>query len=149
MGSIAMDSEGHIALGFSVSSANTDPSIRYVTRDSGDAPGTLPGGEVEVIAGGGAQTGANRWGDYSTMSVDPVAECTFWYTQEYYANTGSFDFKTRIAAFKMPDCDDGGGGGELTFYSNRGIFDGQFPDLPCEDFEEGNVAPDGIEGLLW
>jgi hypothetical protein len=105
MGSIAMDSGGNIALGYSVSSINTDPSIRYVTRESGDPPGTLPGGEVEVIAGGGAQLGSHRWGDYSTLSVDPVADCTFWYTQEYYASSGYFDFKTRIAAFKMPNCD--------------------------------------------
>ena len=104
MGSIAMDSGGNIALGYSVSSASTDPSIRYVTRESGDPLGTLPGGEVEVIAGGGAQLGSNRWGDYSTMSVDPVADCTFWYTQQYYANTNAFDFKTRITAFKMPSC---------------------------------------------
>jgi hypothetical protein len=147
MGSIAMDAEGNIALGYSVSSFSTDPSIRYVTRESGDALGTLPGGEVEMIAGGGAQVGSTRWGDYSTMSVDPVADCTFWYTQEYYANTGAFDFKTRIAAFKMPSCngveppDD-----DLTFYSDRGTFDDLFPDLPCEDFEEGNVASGGLVG---
>ena len=143
MGSIAMDSEGHIALGFSVSSSSTDPSIRYVTRESTDPPGTLPGGEVEVIAGGGAQLGSNRWGDYSTMSVDPVADCTFWYTQEYYASTSSFDFKTRIAAFKMPSCVENGDG-DLTFYTDRGIFDDGFPDLPCEDFEEGNVGPGSV-----
>ena len=96
-----------------------------------------------MIAGGGAQLGSNRWGDYSTMSVDPVADCTFWYTQEYYASTSSFDFKTRIAAFKMPNCNENGEPpvGDLTYYTNRGVFDGNFPNLPCEDFEEGNVAP--------
>jgi len=108
MGSIAMDEAGDIALGFSLSSRSTFPSIRYVTRKEGDPLGTLPGGEVELFAGSGVQkTSYGRWGDYSTMSVDPSDGCTFWYTQEYYANTGSFDFKTRIASFKMPDCSKG------------------------------------------
>ena len=43
------------------------------------------------------------------MSVDPVDDCTFWYTQEYYANSASFDFKTRIAALPGPSCTGGGG----------------------------------------
>ncbi len=105
MGSIAMNGFGDIALGYSVASNSTFPSIRYVTRTSGDPLGTLPGGEVELVAGAGSQTSSsNRWGDYSSMSVDPVDDCTFWYTQEYYANTGSFDFKTRIGSFRGPSC---------------------------------------------
>jgi hypothetical protein len=109
-GSAAMNGDGDIALGYSLSSRNTFPSVRYTTRMAGDPLGTLPGGEVELVAGAGSQTSSfNRWGDYSTMSVDPVDDCTFWYTQEYYENTGSFDFKTRIGAFAGPSCGDGGG----------------------------------------
>ncbi len=105
MGSIAMNGQGDIALGYSVSSTKTYPSVRYTTRMASDPLGVLPGGEVEMIAGTGSQTSSsNRWGDYSTMSVDPVDDCTFWYTQEYYATTGSFDFKTRIGAFQGPSC---------------------------------------------
>ena len=44
----------------------------------------------------------NRWGDYSSMSVDPVDECTFWYTQEY--TRGGWDWATRILAFRFPPC---------------------------------------------
>lgn len=110
MGSVAMDSSGNIALGFSVSSRTTFPSVRYATRTADDPLGQLPGGEMELVAGAGVQQASfNRWGDYSSMSVDPVDDCTFWYTQEYYANTGSFDFKTRIGSFKLPNC--GGHGG--------------------------------------
>src|SRR6185503_318490 len=70
-----------------------------------DPPGELRGGEVSLVEGTGAQQGSfKRWGDYSTMSVDPVDGCTFWYTQEYYANSGSFDFKTRIGSFRLPGC---------------------------------------------
>jgi hypothetical protein len=63
------------------------------------------GSEVELVAGAGSQQNSfNRWGDYSSMSVDPVNGCAFWYAQEYYANDGSFDFKTRIGSFTVPGC---------------------------------------------
>jgi len=105
MGSAAMNGSGDIALGYSLSSNGSFPSVRYTTRTASDPAGTLPGGEVELVAGTGSQTSSsNRWGDYSSMSVDPVDDCTFWYTQEYYENTGSFDFKTRIGAFGGPSC---------------------------------------------
>jgi hypothetical protein len=107
MGGIAMDGQGNIALGYSVSSSSTFPSIRYATRNAGDPLGTM-GNEVTLQAGAGVQqSSANRWGDYSSMSVDPADDCTFWYTQEYYANSGSFDFKTRIGSFNV--CNGGGG----------------------------------------
>ena len=105
MGSAALDSRGNLALGFSVSGNDMYPSIRYVTRNAGDPAGQLSGNEVSLVEGTGAQVGSfKRWGDYSTMSVDPVDGCTFWYTQEYYANTGFFDFKTRIGSFRVPGC---------------------------------------------
>jgi hypothetical protein len=104
MGSIAMDGEGNIAVGYSVSSRNTKPSIRYATRSADDPLGAM-GSEVTLIAGAGVQQASyGRWGDYSTMSVDPSDDCTFWYTQQYYANNGTFDFKTRIGSFRMPGC---------------------------------------------
>lgn len=104
MPSIAQDRKGNIAIGYSVSSENTFPSIRYTGRTSHDSPG-LMGAEQECIAGTGAQiSSANRWGDYSSMSVDPQDGCTFYYTSEYYENTNSFDFKTRVCAFKFSNC---------------------------------------------
>ena len=67
---------------------------------------TLAQGETHLFDGTGSQTDTfNRWGDYSAMSVDPVDDCTFWYTQEYYpAPTGSFNWRTRIGNFKYPGC---------------------------------------------
>jgi hypothetical protein len=62
----------------------------------------LPQGEATIIAGTGSQTGtSNRWGDYSALTVDPVDDSTFWYTQEYYTSTGAFNWRTRIASFKF------------------------------------------------
>ena len=104
LGSAALDQNGDVALGYSDSSGAVFPSIRYVGRVVGDPLGTLPQGEATLIAGGGSQTvGFNRWGDYSMLSVDPVDGCTFWYTQEYYAVSGS-NWQTRIGSFKFPSC---------------------------------------------
>jgi hypothetical protein len=44
------------------------------------------------------------------MSVDPSDDCTFWYTTEYLATTGEFNWHTRIGSFKFPGC----GGGTTT-----------------------------------
>ena len=107
-GSVAMDSSGNVALGYSVSSATTHPSIRYAGRLAGDPVGTPPQTEATLIAGGGSQTSIfNRWGDYSMMAVDPADGCTFWYTQEYYAADSSLDWQTRIGSFKFPTCASG------------------------------------------
>jgi HYR domain-containing protein len=106
MGSIAQDQAGDMALGFSASSATVFPSVRYAGRLIGDPVGTLGQGEATLFAGLGSQTGTgSRWGDYSAMSIDPVDDCTFWYTQEYYpAGTTSFNWRTRIGNFKFPTC---------------------------------------------
>ena len=104
MGSMAMDGNGNIALGYSKSSATAYPSIAVTGRLAGDPLGTM-GAEDVFVAGGGSQVNSSsRWGDYSTMSIDPVDDCTFWYTQQYYAETASFDFKTRIGAFRFASC---------------------------------------------
>jgi hypothetical protein len=104
MPSIAQDKQGNIAIGYSVASGTVFPGIRYATRSAGDPLGTMGGEQILVNGGGAQQSSSSRWGDYSSMSVDPVDGCTFWYTQEYYSNSGSFDFKTRIGAFKQPGC---------------------------------------------
>ena len=105
MGSVAMNRFGDIALGYSVSSETTYPSIRFTGRLGGDPLGVMTKGEGEVVAGNGVQLhSTSRWGDYSMMSVDPVDDCTFWYTQEYYASTSNYSWRTRIASFRLRDC---------------------------------------------
>ena len=104
MGSIAMDKLGNIALGYSASSATIKPAIRYATRLATDAVNTLSN-ETVVVQGTGSQTGTlSRWGDYSHMSIDPVDDCTFWYTSEYLKTDGTFNWSTRIASFKINGC---------------------------------------------
>ncbi len=104
MSSIAMDAVGDIALGYSISSASVYPSIAFAGRVPGDPAGMLEE-ETVIATGTGSQTSAlTRWGDYSAMTIDPVDDCTFWYTQEYIKTNGSFNWNTRIANFKFPGC---------------------------------------------
>jgi hypothetical protein len=104
MGSIAMDKQGNIALGYSASSSSVYPSIRYTGRLVTDALGNMATENI-ISAGGGSQLqNLNRWGDYSAMTVDPVDDCTFWYTNEYLKTNGTFNWSTRIASFKFPGC---------------------------------------------
>jgi len=105
MGSVAMNSAGDIALGYSVSSGTTYPSIGFTGRLAGDPLDQMTQGEGEIIAGSGYQEhSSGRWGDYSMMAVDPVDDCTFWYTQEYYEVVGTAPWQTRIGSFKLSEC---------------------------------------------
>jgi len=106
MPSMAFDIQGNIAAGFSISSSTINPSIHYTGRLVGDPLGTLPQGEATIVAGTGSQTGSNlsRWGDYSSMNIDPTDDCTFWFTSEYMGASGAFNWHTRIGAFKFPGC---------------------------------------------
>jgi hypothetical protein len=104
MGSLAVDRLGNMAVGYSVSSALLYPAIRYAGRMAGDPLNTLTLGETSLINGTGSQSGGfSRWGDYSAMTIDPVDDCTFWYTNEYYAVTGNM-WRTRIGSFTFPGC---------------------------------------------
>jgi len=100
MGSAAMDKFGNLVIGFSASSPTIHPQIRYAGRLATDPLNTLAQGEAHLFNGAGSQldTG-NRWGDYSSMAIDPVDDLTFWYTTEYYNTNSSFNWRTRIGSF--------------------------------------------------
>ena len=104
MGSVAMDKAGNLGVGYSVSSATLRPSIRFTGRGHGDALGTL-GAETNLLTGAGSQTGSlHRWGDYSSLSVDPDDDCTLWFTTEYLKASGTFNWSTQIGSFKVNNC---------------------------------------------
>jgi hypothetical protein len=97
MGSMAMNADGTIALGFSVSSSSHFPSIRYTGRTT-DAPlGEMNFEEIEAVTGTSNQSSISRWGDYANMSVDPADDTTFWFTTEYCGG----GWKTRIISFNF------------------------------------------------
>jgi hypothetical protein len=105
MPSINVDSQGNMAIGYSTSSATSEPSIRYAGRLAGDPANTLAQGEAVMQSGAGHQTHpSGRWGDYSSTFVDPADNCTFWHTNEYYSATASYSWNTRIGLFQFPGC---------------------------------------------
>jgi hypothetical protein len=104
MGSIALDKKGDLALGYSVSSASVHPSIRFTGRLAGDPAGQMTIPEGTMAAGSGAHTDFSRWGDYSSMSLDPADGCTFWYTNEYVTTVAGRNWRTRIGSFQLPGC---------------------------------------------
>jgi hypothetical protein len=106
MGSLAMDKMGNIALGYSRSSPNLHPDIYFTGRVSFDALGTMEGEKAivdQTVATGSQPDTANRWGDYTSMSID-LDGCTFWYTNQYYTVTTRFNWSTRVASLKFNDC---------------------------------------------
>jgi hypothetical protein len=102
MASIGADKNGSIALGYSISSSTLYPGVRFAARTADDILGRLEQGETVLVNGGGYQSSYFRWGDYSTMTIDPSDDETFWYTQEYYSTSGT-NWNTRIASFKISD----------------------------------------------
>ncbi|HXU46761.1 MAG TPA: hypothetical protein VN783_14635 [Thermoanaerobaculia bacterium] len=105
MASAALDHLGNLGVGFSRSSTTLRPDILIAGRLAGDPAGSLTQGEAVFFASGGVQTSSSsRWGDYSAMTVDPVDDCTFWYTQEYYAANAGSSWRTRIGSFVFPGC---------------------------------------------
>jgi subtilisin-like proprotein convertase family protein len=102
MGGIAMDGAGNIGLGYSKTDTSPAifPSIGVTGRLATDTPGTM-GPETTVVSGVQSQTSSGRWGDYANMSIDPVDDCTFWYTNEYMPGSS---WGTRIVSFVFEEC---------------------------------------------
>jgi hypothetical protein len=104
LSSAAMNRHGDIGLGYSTSSATEHPGIRYTGRLADDPLGQLTQTETTLVAGNGSQARFSRWGDYANVSIDPADDCTFWFATEYIPSNGSFNWHTRIGAFRLPGC---------------------------------------------
>ena len=104
MGSVALDTVGNLGLAYTRGGNNDFTSVYVTGRETTDAAGTVQQ-EVECVQGQGSQTGGGgRWGDYSGTSLDPADGCTFWTFQEYVAQTGSFEWNTRVCAWNFGSC---------------------------------------------
>jgi hypothetical protein len=105
MPSIAQDSAGNAAIGYNVSNAATHPGIKASWFNLSD-PSKIT--ERPIFSGGGDEEDVTRWGDYSSMTVDPVDECTFWYVNEYFAQNETagnpINWHTRIGHFSVSTC---------------------------------------------
>ena len=104
MGATAMDKNGDIALGMNASSTTQYPSVIITGRVPTDALGTMEDFQTAMLGTGVQKKTSHRWGDYSSMAVDPVDDCTFWYTAQYYKTSGIATWNTRVVTFKFPGC---------------------------------------------
>jgi len=102
--SIAEDKAGNAAVGYSVSDASTHPSISasWWNLNSSSSPA-----ELSLFSGSGDEENSYHWGTYSSMTVDPVGGCAFWYLNEYYSQNQTVTppvWRTRISTFSAPTC---------------------------------------------
>ena len=108
MGSAAMNGQGTMALSYSASNGSNPavfPTVSYTGRLVGDPLGTLPQGEANIVAGTGSQTTTlSRWGDYTSVTVDPTDDCTFWAVNEWVPTTSSVGWVLRIGSFRIGTC---------------------------------------------
>jgi hypothetical protein len=106
MGSINMNVNGDIALGYSASGEETYASIRYTGRLAEDSLNKMTFTEVDAFKGmrvvNNVSGSRNRWGDYASMSLDPADDSTFWFTTMYPTASGGWgNWSTRIISFNL------------------------------------------------
>lgn len=103
MPSIMVNAEGSMMLQFTIVGPTQTPSIAYTGRLASDAPGTVrmplqvpvnsqyfyDGGNEVATLPDGSQVTINRWGDYSSLVVDPTDQLTFWMSNEYPSQLSS------------------------------------------------------------
>jgi hypothetical protein len=102
MGASAMDSNGNIALGYSISSNSLYPGVRFTGRLASSPLGSMSEAEITLVDGSGPAPNI-RWGDYGSLSVDPQDGCTFWLV-ENYAIAGASARQNRVGSFKFDSC---------------------------------------------
>ncbi|MEL7448505.1 MAG: hypothetical protein AAFN78_04805 [Pseudomonadota bacterium] len=105
MGAVSLDQNGNLGMAYTRAANNEFPSVFVTGREVGDPAGTLQD-EVACVIGTGSQSGSNRWGDYSSTSLDPADQCTFYTFQEYVEQSGFVEWNTRVCAFRFPSCGD-------------------------------------------
>jgi hypothetical protein len=99
--SLSVNAKNDMMLGFTQFSSAQHPGSGYAFRFGTDAAGTLRdplvyhAGEDYYHKTFSTATGRNRWGDFSTVQVDPCDDLTLWALQEYAkTRTGTDDGNT-------------------------------------------------------
>jgi hypothetical protein len=130
MGSIGMDRQGNIGMGYSFGGTPNFAGQRFAARLANDPPGKLTYHETVLAEGAAAQTNTLRWEDYATTTMDPSDDCTFWYVGDYL-KAGAPSYTSRIGAFRLPGCLQGKVRGTVYFDLNHnGRKDAGEPGLP-------------------
>jgi len=138
MPSIAMNGQGDIGIGYLFSSDTSFMSIAAVGQTAAaSGSGVLDSDELVCVYGGGPQTGVSRSGDYSSTSVDPLDDTTFWHTNEYVFLGGHFVWDTYVCPFTVGD------GGDSNTPPNAVISTATCTDDYCIFNGSGSSDPDG------
>ncbi len=104
LGAINEDQFGDIAVGYNVSSTTVSPGLRYSGHAFSDKAGVMEP-EVTLVSGAGSQNGTNKnWSSFQGMALDPVDDCTFWFTGQYYTTSSQSGWTTRVGSFRFPSC---------------------------------------------
>jgi hypothetical protein len=91
--SITVDNPGNVAIGFAASGPNIFPGAYYTVHGITDTAGSvqassaLAAGQAFYVRTFGL-SGGNRWGDYSSMSIDPAND-SFWAFNAFADTQGS------------------------------------------------------------
>lgn len=102
LGSITMDKNANIAVGYSLTSSLIYPSLEFGTHLITDPLNTMT---IQALATGlGSQLTGSAWGNVSNISIDPVDDCTYWYMGEYILRSGTLNWSTVIVQFKLAGC---------------------------------------------
>lgn len=94
-GSMAMNGNGDIAMGYTTISNTERIAIQYTGRLNGDPLGVMTAAE-ELIAQSTANNPSNRLADYVHCTVDAADDTTFWHIAEYF-NTNRRDVAAHFA----------------------------------------------------
>ncbi|MDT0690765.1 GEVED domain-containing protein [Salegentibacter sp. F188] len=100
-GSIGIDGQGNIGLGFTILDDSPEtpifPSIRYTGRYANDELGLMTLEEQTIVEGEDPDPNS-RYGDYAHLSVDPEDDLTFWHNAEYFEGVNR---KNRVGVFRI------------------------------------------------
>ena len=108
---VAMDGAGNLGMVWqkTISEVPTLPNervphLQYSGRIPADPPGQLRAPQTLISS---QVVDSGRYGDYTSIVVDPADDCTFWLTGQYLSQGVSWSItNTRIATFAFPNCPD-------------------------------------------
>ncbi len=84
-GSMAMDGQGNIGMGYTTCSNSERIAIYYTGRYADDTLGQMTVEET-LIAQSTSSNPSNRLADYVHLTLDPTDDQTFWHIAEYFKN---------------------------------------------------------------
>ena len=98
VGSMAMDSQGNIGMGYTSMSTSAPISINYTGRYASDPLNQMTISEENIAtSSSNPNSCGGRYADYAQLSVDPEDDKSFWFVSEYFSPTR----KDVVGVFKI------------------------------------------------